>query len=944
MVYKKVKLMKRRGSALLIALLALGGALPVRAETTPPAQPVPTAPAAPTATGQAAAAPLPKGLTISRQDRYVAQGVTLSRLERLEPLGGWVEAQVLTVDLTQENVKTDLLWSGKVADRNTVSSLVQANGAIAGINADYFDMSMVGASSSGSLTGGQMISNSVPQAGWGNVAGVGNDRIGHLTTLALEGQIQTPAGTHTLDRLNQQLNINEIGLFTSAWGTTPRKNAAWWGAPIKEVHVKDGKVIAIADTWGEGEIPADTMVLLGRDAGATWLSSLQVGDPVSITWAPKVGDGQSYQYLVGGYQLLLQGGQVLPQKAQDLQPRSAVGFSADGKKMYLVAVDGRSGRSAGLSLERMAEFMKELGAAEAMNLDGGGSTTMVAKPAGSAAPSVVNTPSDGVERKVVNGLGVWVGPGSGQVKRLQVDLAADRVFPGLSRQLAVGAFDESGTAVQANVAWSASRGQVSGQRYLAPASTAPSSSRLILTATAAGQSASKTLQLLGPLQSLTADQPKLSLSGGPVALTLIGRDGSGLSAPIDGVDAVLSYDQSRLKVAVLADGRLEVTPLQASFTTWLTAMVQGKLTMIQVTATQSLDTLSRLSAWKTSVAPAGSPLPGLESAPGYLSPGVKLTYDFTTSTATRAAYLVPATTLTLPGRPERFGLWVKGDGQGAWLRTVVKDAAGKNYTLDLARNVTWTDWEYVEAGVPSSVSYPLTLVQIYPVEPTADRKYKGELLLSDLRLSSGTVAANTAGKTPESIDLTLVTGGDLPAEAYRFAFLPGGATAEMRQRAVDAGARAIFTAGPAPTLEAVTGAPTPDLPISVNSLDLQGTRFLLLNAAQGSLWGTDLAQVTALQSALKEAETAPVQQVVLLANQYLGGWKDAREADLIRSWLSDFRIRTGKGVALIGAGGSGAGATRYDGVRLVNLPAGATGWYLGQIGTGAEWLHMAPRQ
>lgn len=927
--------MKRRGTALMIALLALGGALPAQAATTTPA-PVTTAPVTPTA------APVAKGLTISKQERYVAQGVTLTRYERIEPIGGWVEAQVLTVDLTQGNVKTDLLWSGKVADRNTISSLVQSTGAIAGINADYFDTATVGASSSGSLTGGTIISNPVPVSGWGNVAGVGADRLGHLTTLALAGQIQTAAGKRQLDRLNQQLNTDEIGLFTSAWGTTPRRNAAIWGARIKEVQVKGGKVIAIADQAGEGAIPADTQILLGREAGADWLAGLKVGDPVSITWGPKTGDGKTYQYLVGGYQMLLQGGQVV-QTGQTLDPRSAIGFSADGKRMFLVAVDGRSGRSTGMSLASLAQFLKELGAADALNLDGGGSTTLVAKPAGGATPSVVNTPSDGTERKVVNGLGVWVSPGSGQVKQIQVDLASERVFPGLSRQLSLGMWDESGATVPANVTWTASKGQVSGLRLRAPSSTATTPSRLTLTATAGGLTAGKTLQLLGPLQTLTADQPKLSLSGGPVALTLLGRDTNGLTAPVDGTDAVLSYDKARLKVAVLPDGRLEVTPLQATFTTWLTALVQGKTAQIQVNATQSLNTLNQRSAWKTSSAPAGLPVT-LESSPGYLSPGLKLTYDFTTSTATRAAYLVPSATLTLPGRPERFGLWVKGDGQGAWLRTILKDATGKNLTLDLARNVTWTDWRYVEALIPTSVTYPLSLVQIYPVEPTATRQYKGALVLSDLRLSGGTVAAPAPSTTAttEPLDLTLLTSGDLPIGGLRFAFLPQNATAAMRQKAIDAGARIVFTAGPTPTLTGVTAAPAPDLPVSVNSLDLQGTRFLLLNAAKGSLWATDLAQLTALQAALKEAETASVQQVVLLANQHLGAWTDAREAGLIRFWLSDFRVKTGKGVALIGAGGTSAGATRIDGARVVNLPV-STGWYLGQIGTGAQWLKMAPR-
>ena len=79
-------------------------------------------------------------------------------------------------------------------------------------------------------------------------------------------------------------------------------------------------------------------------------------------------------------------------------PRTAIGFSQDSTKLYLVAVDGRQPHSAGMNLHELADLMIEIGVHYGLNLDGGGSTTMVVR------DSVMNIPSDGKERAVSNGL------------------------------------------------------------------------------------------------------------------------------------------------------------------------------------------------------------------------------------------------------------------------------------------------------------------------------------------------------------------------------------------------------------------------------------------------------------------------------------------------------------------------------------------------------------
>jgi MYXO-CTERM domain-containing protein len=83
-------------------------------------------------------------------------------------------------------------------------------------------------------------------------------------------------------------------------------------------------------------------------------------------------------------------------------PRTAVGLSEDGKTVFMVVVDGRTTTSVGMTCTELATLMKGLGAYQAINLDGGGSTTMYLKGTG-----IVNHPSDGAERVVGNHLAVY---------------------------------------------------------------------------------------------------------------------------------------------------------------------------------------------------------------------------------------------------------------------------------------------------------------------------------------------------------------------------------------------------------------------------------------------------------------------------------------------------------------------------------------------------------
>ena len=124
------------------------------------------------------------------------------------------------------------------------------------------------------------------------------------------------------------------------------------------------------------------------------------GAATILTFDPKTMDG-----VVSGHPVLLNGGQITasatnPKSAfcQTRHPRTMVGLDKTGTKLILAVVDGRQpSLSVGMKCAEEAQLMLDLGAWQAINLDGGGSSTLYV-----AGQGVVNSPSDGAERTVGN--------------------------------------------------------------------------------------------------------------------------------------------------------------------------------------------------------------------------------------------------------------------------------------------------------------------------------------------------------------------------------------------------------------------------------------------------------------------------------------------------------------------------------------------------------------
>jgi hypothetical protein len=160
-----------------------------------------------------------------------------------------------------------------------------------------------------------------------------------------------------------------------------------------EVVVRGDEIVSVGENVGSSVIPFDGWVLsLGRIPTQKHLSRFRVGEKIKLeTSLRPIGDASTNLWhkarfvLGGGPLLLLNGKRVEAPKAESIarvfflsrHPRTAVGMRQDGTLLF-VTVDGRQPeRSVGLSLVELTDVLIELGAVSAINLDGGGSTTMV---------------------------------------------------------------------------------------------------------------------------------------------------------------------------------------------------------------------------------------------------------------------------------------------------------------------------------------------------------------------------------------------------------------------------------------------------------------------------------------------------------------------------------------------------------------------------------------
>ena len=353
--------------------------------------------------------------------RELAPGV-IHRSARISD-GPWA-VHVVEVDLRRCGVglRTVKGRDSMIGRESTSGIFARTTGApghaVAAVNADFFRYEPDGVPEGPQVADGIVVAAAgsygpsvstrygIPQPVFG-VTRSGRVFVGEA---AIAGQAWSAAGNLPLARVNALPGPDSLALFNHFVGDLPPHGTSTVHASIRRIapaggagDVQHGVVLAIDSLHAPTAKDAGEVALAGTGAAADWVRGLATGDTVRWHLAFSGAPGALAE-LVGGFPLLILDGEsvlhrvprIWPPFATGRHPRTAVAIDGDGTVLLLV-VDGRQeGYSVGMTLEELTDLLLELGAVDALNLDGGGSTTLV------TTEGIVNRPSDAEERPVAN--------------------------------------------------------------------------------------------------------------------------------------------------------------------------------------------------------------------------------------------------------------------------------------------------------------------------------------------------------------------------------------------------------------------------------------------------------------------------------------------------------------------------------------------------------------
>lgn len=567
-------------------------------------------------------------------------------------------------------------------------------------------------------------------------------------------------------RLNDPISSCGAVLFTDAFGDSvalARFRAAYelelLGDRFLPNEPARARVVTKASATTSALGSRRFVLALHADA-ARKLAGLRVGTTLTLLLrVPEV--RAPIDLAIGGAPLLLHEGKpfidwqeekVLRSFVTDRHPRTAVGLTRDQRRLVIVTVDGRQpATSIGMSLYELALYLRQLGCWQAMNFDGGGSTTMVVR------GEVVNRPSDRFgARSVANALLVVSHGPAGPLASLEILPRSEptRVPVGSKAQFAVRGRDAAGNEVAleaSRLEWDCrpnTLGQLvrGGTTSTLCAAPFPGEGTVVAsyTTTAGIKHSAKHRVEVVRIRNVVVEPVPIVLrrgetvdvsiraesSSGPVELTpeMVRLHASNENLRVSGTRLYgMQRGKGALQVAIgdvtttypfYVD--LVTTRIVCQFDEPVTASLMGagfdrRATRVRL-ETERAKFGSGCLAWRYAMSRGG------------------------------ASRIVLPVDVPIPGKPLQLALWIYGDGQEAWLRGEVLDARGQPYLVDFtagATGITWKGvWRQVIVPVrtllPQSVTsgrtpvFPIRLTKLYLAQDQEALKAHGEILLDQL--------------------------------------------------------------------------------------------------------------------------------------------------------------------------------------------------------------------
>lgn len=358
-----------------------------------------------------ASAPEPQALVATPQFRPVVPGLDYAHV--VETNQPW-SIHIARLERGRRGFHVrSLLAKGQVRDVATVTEQIEGTDfgqakPVMAVNGDFFEIRQVpyrGDPEGLQICDGELVSLGASPAFW-------VDRNGgwHLDEIVPRAEVAWPDGRTSPLEINGPTRTNRAALFTPTFGTSTLASnklefvlaatgkGPW--LPLRANEALSARVLAV-NYRGNSTLEAGQMVLA---VDPSYVPSARVAKPgqevrLSTAISPNLSHVET---AVAGWPILVSHDparewKIWSRRSDQRAPRTAIGYNA--RHLFLVVVDGRvPWHSMGMTYRELATLMRQLGCTEAMNLDGGGSSTFWLE------GQVMNFPSDFIERRVANAL------------------------------------------------------------------------------------------------------------------------------------------------------------------------------------------------------------------------------------------------------------------------------------------------------------------------------------------------------------------------------------------------------------------------------------------------------------------------------------------------------------------------------------------------------------
>ena len=707
---------------------------------------------------------------------------------------GWVKANVISIDVNDDYNKIGLLTSYS-GDRylSTTYNMVKQNDAIAGINADFF---------------------------------AGRNGIGHAIGLAIDDGIVASSPTWLNNEedkyasflINDEneifyeyvsskimfkfldddydISIRDINKYSDDYSLASVFNSKFGEYSIgsseelnmTEIVVEDDEIVEVRVNEEKCIIPEDGYVvsILTSDA-VPFKNYIKVGKSVKLemNYMPDI---NKIKFAISGGAKLLDNGIIPEEFSHNItgrNPRTAIGTNKSENIVYLVTVDGRIKSSIGMTQQEEAEFLSSIGIYNAINLDGGGSTTMVAKRLGSTEIEEINTPSEGTERRVTNGVGIFnSAPDTQKLDQLVIEVRDTNILKNEERKVSVKGYNKYLQGVEIDeedIEWDYDGVEVKVEDGYIIGSTPGKTTLIAKIGKAKGELELNILESVNEIYVYPKE--KFINPGENVNYTVKSKDKNGNYA----ITMLNSYDLSIYEYYLDNELQKEI-PESASFKdltfytdksgVYILKISKGDCTTFAkvIVGSQNFVLIDDFEKQDFYFDPYPDEVGGsvelsdIQSYDGKKSALLK--YNFDVDNKVRGAYLVFDEEKIVPVDATRLAFWVYNDEyKDEQLKIKAIDANDDTRIIIVKDNILHDGWGEVEVDLSSYV-LPLRITDIYLAQHDENIRSEGFIYVDKLGYYSNKTIGKTLVNTPKDEKLPLDTEIDISSEnSFDIAFL-----------------------------------------------------------------------------------------------------------------------------------------------------------------------------